>query len=100
MVAGFGTGVVNASLGREAVASVPPHRAGMGSGINNTSRYVGAALGVTVVSVLAVHGSPAPASLTAGWNTAVLVGIAVSLVGAAAIAASTARAQRVTPVEA
>jgi hypothetical protein len=66
----------------------------MGSGINNTSRYVGAALGVTVVSVLAVHGSPAPASLTAGWNTAVLVGIAVSLVGAAAIATSAARANR------
>ncbi|MEV6639283.1 MFS transporter [Amycolatopsis sp. NPDC051371] len=95
VVAGFGTGVVNASLGREAVASVPPHRAGMGSGINNTSRYVGAAIGVTVVSVLAVHGRPTPASLTAGWNTAVLVGIAVSLVGAAAIAALTARARRV-----
>jgi hypothetical protein len=93
-VAGFGTGVVNASLGREAVASVPPHRAGMGSGINNTSRYVGAAIGVTVVSVLAVHGTPTPATLTAGWNTAVLVGIAVSLVGAATIAASTARAKR------
>jgi MFS family permease len=94
IVAGLGTGVVNASLGREAVASVPPHRTGMGSGINNTSRYVGAALGVTVVSVLAVHGSPAPASLIAGWNTAVLVGIAVSLVGAAAIATSAARANR------
>jgi MFS family permease len=94
LVAGLGTGVVNASLGREAVASVPPHRAGMGSGINNTSRYVGAAIGVTVVSVLAVHGTPTPATLTAGWNTAVLVGIAVSLVGSAAIAALTARAKR------
>ncbi|WP_285481277.1 MFS transporter [Amycolatopsis sp. NBRC 101858] len=98
LVAGLGTGVVNASLGREAVASVPPHRAGMGSGINNTSRYVGAALGVTVVSVLAVHAAPTPASLTAGWNTAVLVGIAVSLVGAAAIAALTVRAKRAAAV--
>lgn len=98
VVAGFGTGVVNASLGREAVASVPPHRTGMGSGINNTSRYVGAALGVTVVSVLAVH--PSPADLTAGWNGAVVVGIAVSLVGATAIATLTARAKRVTPVAA
>jgi MFS family permease len=94
VVAGLGTGVVNASLGREAVASVPPERAGMGSGINNTSRYVGAAIGVTVVSVLAVHGSPA--ALTAGWNTAVLVGIAISLVGAAAIATLAARAKRPT----
>ncbi|MEV6626839.1 MFS transporter [Amycolatopsis sp. NPDC051106] len=96
LVAGLGTGVVNASLGREAVASVPPQRAGMGSGINNTSRYVGAALGVTVVSVLAVRGTPTPVTLTAGWNTAVLVGIAVSLAGAAAIAALTVRAHRAT----
>jgi MFS family permease len=96
LVAGLGTGVVNASLGREAVASVPPRRAGMGSGINNTSRYVGAALGVTVVSVLAVHGTPTPATLTAGWNTAVLVGIAVSLAGAAAVAGLTVRANRAT----
>lgn len=36
----------------------------------------------------------APASLATGWNAAVLVGIAVSLVGAAAIAALTVRAKR------
>lgn len=86
---------MNASLGREAVASVPPHRAGMGSGINNTSRYVGAALGVTVVTVLAVHPSATPATdLVAGWNVAVLVGIALSVVGAAVIAALGAAAKR------
>lgn len=94
IVAGSGTGVVNASLGREAVASVPPHRAGMGSGINNTSRYVGAALGVTVVTVLAVRPAGTAASLVAGWNTAVLVGIAVSLAGATAIAALTVLGKR------
>ena len=92
VVAGVGTGVVNASLGREAVASVPPHRAGMGSGINNTSRYVGTALGVTVVSVLSVH--PSAAGLIAGWNVAVVVGIVISLAGAAAIATLTAVARR------
>lgn len=95
IVAGIGTGVVNASLGREAVASVPPHRAGMGSGINNTSRYVGAALGVTVVTVLAVHPTAASATnLVAGWNVAVVVAIAISLIGAAAIAALTVLARR------
>jgi hypothetical protein len=99
-VAGLGTGVVNASLGREAVASVPPHRAGMGSGINNTSRYVGAALGVTVVTLVAVHPSPTPASLVAGWNVAVVVCTAVSLAGAAAIAALTVAGRRTAVVAA
>ncbi|TDV43229.1 MFS transporter [Actinophytocola oryzae] len=94
VVAGVGTGVLNASLGREAVASVPPHRAGMGSGINNTSRYVGAAVGVTVVTLVAVHPSATPAALVEGWNAAVHVGIAVSLVGAAVIAALTAAGRR------
>ncbi|MEA5360614.1 MFS transporter [Amycolatopsis sp., V23-08] len=95
LLAGIGTGVVNASLGREAVASVPPNRAGMGSGINNTSRYVGAALGVTVVTVLAVHPSATPAaSLVDGWNVAVLVGIGLSVAGAAVIAALSAAARR------
>ena len=93
-VAGLGTGVVNASLGREAVASVPPHRAGMGSGINNTSRYVGAALGVTVVTLVAVHPPSTPANLVAGWNVAVVVCTAVSLVGAAAITALTVAGKR------
>jgi predicted MFS family arabinose efflux permease len=95
LLAGIGTGVVNASLGREAVASVPPNRAGMGSGINNTSRYVGAALGVTVVTVLAVRPSATPAvSLVAGWNVAVLVGIGLSVAGAAVIAALSVAAKR------
>lgn len=40
VLSGLGTGVVNATLGREAVASVPANRTGMGSGINNTSRYL------------------------------------------------------------
>ncbi|GAA0949425.1 MFS transporter [Kribbella koreensis] len=85
VVAGVGTGVVNATLAREAVASVPPDRAGTGSGINNTSRYVGAAIGVTVVTIIAVHPAGTPATLVAGWNTATLTGMAFSVVGAAAV---------------
>ncbi|WP_300018670.1 MFS transporter [Pseudonocardia sp.] len=81
MVAGVGTGLMNATLAREAVASVPPASAGAGSGINNASRYIGAAFGVTVVTALA--GSPA--GLVAGWNLAVLTGIALCVVGAAVV---------------
>jgi MFS family permease len=83
VLAGIGSGVLNAALGRQAVASVPADRAGMGSGANNTARYLGSAVGVTVVAVLATH--PDAAGLLAGWNTAVLVTAAFSLAGAAAV---------------
>jgi MFS family permease len=43
VVAGIGSGVANAALGGLAVESVPPDRAGMGSGANNTARYLGGA---------------------------------------------------------
>ncbi len=83
LLAGVATGVLNAALGRESVASVPPEQAGLGSGANNTARYLGSALGVTVVSVVAVPSGPVTASaLVDGWNRAALVTAAVSLLGA------------------
>lgn len=87
LVAGAGTGLVNATLAREAVASVPPASAGAGSGINNASRYVGAAFGVTVVTALAVRPEGGAAGLVAGWNVAVLVGIALCVLGAVVVLA-------------
>jgi hypothetical protein len=63
LLAGLASGVLNAALGREAVASVPPGQAGLGSGANNTARYLGSAL-------------------VAGWNRAALVTAAVSAAGA------------------
>ena len=55
VVAGLATGVLNAVLGREAVANVPSDVAAMGSGTNNTMRYLGAAVGITVFSVVMGH---------------------------------------------
>jgi MFS family permease len=87
VVAGIGSGFLNAALGRESVASVPAGQAGLGSGANNTARYLGSALGVTVVSIVATpSGVPTTASLVAGWNHAALVTAAVSLVGAVGVA--------------
>jgi MFS family permease len=89
LVSGLATGVLNAVLGREAVANVPPDRAAMGSGSNNTARYLGAACGITVFSVVlshAGHGSGA-ARLVDGWSAAVVVASAVSIGGAVVIAA-------------
>ncbi|HVH21765.1 MAG TPA: MFS transporter, partial [Pseudonocardia sp.] len=79
LVAGVASGILNAALGREAVASVPPGRAGMGSGANNTARYVGSAIGVTVVAVIV---AAAPGGPIAGWNLAMVVAAAVSVAGA------------------
>ena len=87
MVLGVGYGAANAALGREAVAHVPPERAAMGSGANNTARYLGAAVGVTLVVLITVSGAPAgtPEGLTSGWNTAALAGAALSALGALAV---------------
>jgi MFS family permease len=83
LLAGVASGVLNAALGRESVASVPPAQAALGSGANNTARYLGSALGVTVVSVVAApSGEVTSAALVDGWNRAALVTAAVSLVGA------------------
>ena len=87
VVLGVGYGAANAALGREAVAHVPAERAAMGSGANNTARYLGAAVGVTLVVLITVSGAPAgtPAGLTSGWNTAAIAGAVLSGVGALAV---------------
>ncbi|PVZ13120.1 MFS transporter [Actinomycetospora cinnamomea] len=99
VLAGAASGVVNAALGREAVASVPPGRGAMGGGANNTARYVGAAIGVTVIAVVATRPSLGGGAqgLVAGWNDALPISAAFTLVGAAAVAACRPRRVR-TPV--
>jgi MFS family permease len=89
VVTGLATGVLNAVLGREAVANVPADRAAMGSGSNNTARYLGAACGITVFSVLLSHSGTGAgaAKLVDGWSTAVLVASAVSILGAVLVSA-------------
>jgi MFS family permease len=88
VVLGVGYGAANAALGREAVAHVPPARAGMGSGANNTARYLGAAIGVTLVVLVVGAGSPAGTAegLLAGWDRAALGGAVVTLLGALLVA--------------
>jgi len=84
VVLGIGYGAANAALGREAVAHVPLAKAGMGSGANNTARYLGAAVGVTVV-VLVVGAGPQD-DLLAGWDRAALGGAVLTLLGAVLVA--------------
>ena len=88
VVAGLASGVLNAGLARQAVASVPPDRAALGAGINNTARYVGSSIGVTLVSVLATAPRGHTAALVSGWNQVAVLTATVSLAGAGAVAAS------------
>ena len=46
IVAGVGVGMTNPNIASVAVAVVPPQKAGMGAGINNTFRQIGIATGV------------------------------------------------------
>ncbi|WP_225802856.1 MFS transporter [Streptomyces sp. NK15101] len=73
LVAGAGSGLLNAALPRLAVDSVPPERAAMGSGANNTARYIGSSAGVALTLAL----------VTTGPDTALLVSAALALTGAA-----------------
>jgi MFS family permease len=81
VVWGAGSGLLNAGLARLAVESVPAGRAGMGSGANNTARYVGSSVGVALV--VAVVAAPGPSGLDRGTNAALLVSAAIAVLGAA-----------------
>ena len=83
-VTGLGTGIVNAALGRIAVESVPHGRVGMGSGANNTARYLGGATGAALVVSIASAGGAH--QLIDGWNIAALVSAGLSAVGVAIVA--------------
>ncbi|MFD0279185.1 MFS transporter [Kitasatospora sp. NPDC127111] len=85
-VTGIGSGILNAALARLAVSSVPPDRAAMGSGANNSARYLGSALGVAVmVTVVSrARSSEGPShAMAAGINDAFLVAAAFCAAGAA-----------------
>ena len=82
-VTGLGTGIVNAALGRIAVESVPHGRVAMGSGANNTARYLGGAAGAAlIVSIASARGAH---GLIAGWNIAALVSAGLSALGVAIV---------------
>jgi sugar phosphate permease len=90
LVAGVGSGIANAALGKLAIESVPPDRAGMGSGANNTARYLGGAAGVALV--ITIVSGAGPHGLIQGWNAAALVSGALCVLGALLVASCRSRA--------
>ena len=99
LVTSAANGVLNAALGRQAVDSVPADRAAMGSGANNTARYVGTAIGITIVTVLLTRSGAAPgaAGLLSGWNISVLLTVGFSLVGALVVLLARERTAKAEP---
>ncbi|HUR75860.1 MAG TPA: MFS transporter [Sporichthya sp.] len=82
---GIGSGIANAALGREAVAAVPHGRGSLGSGANNTARYIGSSIGVSIVATIVADQGTGPAAVMDGWNIAVLLTAGMSLLGALAV---------------
>jgi EmrB/QacA subfamily drug resistance transporter len=93
MVAGAGTAFAFIPISIAALAGVSGHRAGLASGLLNTSQQLGGAIGIAIASSVAashtqalVHdGHAAPAALTGGFQQAFWVLGAIALLALPAI---------------
>jgi EmrB/QacA subfamily drug resistance transporter len=93
LVAGAGTAFAFTPISIAALAGVERHRAGLGSGLLNTSQQLGGAIGIAIASSVAaghtqalLHtGDAVPAALTGGFQRAFWVLGAVALVALPAI---------------
>jgi hypothetical protein len=99
MAVGVGLSLVSATA--VAVQGVPREQSGLASGLLNSSRFIGGALGLAALTTIAeshMHSSLAAGSapaqaLTAGYGAA-FVGATIACVVAAAMAAAFIRAPR------
>jgi EmrB/QacA subfamily drug resistance transporter len=82
LVIGVGLGLITAPVQNIAVASVPAARAGTASGLVNTARMVGAALGVAVLGMLFATGAGVTPD-AASFRLPYLVGGFAELIGMA-----------------
>ncbi len=93
MVAGAGTAFAFIPISIAALAGVDEHRAGLASGLLNTSQQLGGAIGVAIASSVAASrtqallraGHAIPASLTGGFQRALWVLGAIGLLAVPAI---------------
>ncbi|MFF0018743.1 MFS transporter [Streptomyces sp. NPDC005374] len=82
MIAGVGSGLLNAALPLLAVESVPAGRAAMGSGAQQTFRYIGSCAGVALTIAIATSSG---SGLAHGADLAMLVSAGLALVAAASV---------------
>ncbi|MFF5402131.1 MFS transporter [Streptomyces misionensis] len=80
-IGGVGSGLLNGALPLLAVDSVPRERAAMGSGAQQTLRYIGSSAGVALTIALATSGG----DLAHGTDIALVVSAGLALAGAVGV---------------
>lgn len=92
LVLGLGLGLAFVAMSIGALEGVGERDAGLASGLSNTAQQVGGALGVAVLSTLAISrtedvaatGAAAPVALTEGFQVALHAGAVFAILGAVA----------------
>ncbi len=101
LLGGIAVGMISPALAAAMVSVLPVERSGLSSGINNTFRQLGIAIGIAGLGAIFHHqagqGATAP-DIIDGLNDVVLVAAAVALL-AAVVAWPLLRGQRATPPE-
>jgi len=104
---GIGLAFVPATI--SAVAGVAPHEAGLASGLVNTARLFGGALGLAILAAIATSrtnadlrhaGATAHAALVSGFQLAFVVSAAFALAGALVVAFGLPRLPKRAPAQA
>jgi EmrB/QacA subfamily drug resistance transporter len=99
VVGGFGMALVMTPMTAAALGSVPVEKSGVGSGVLNTFRQVGGALGIAVMGAIVASyvdlsgGRPDPSSFIDGFQVALRVSVGFALIGAV-VAVTTIRKHR------
>ncbi|MGW5351729.1 MFS transporter [Streptomyces sp. NPDC004031] len=86
LVAGTGFGLCLGPVVSTATTGVAPGEAGTASGLLNSSRQIGASLGLAALGTAAQHrtgATPTPAALTSGYALALILGAALALAAVA-----------------
>ena len=91
LLVGAGLGLMLMTATHTAIDGIPPQDAGLASGLFNTTRQLGAALGIALLLTLA-HGVAAGVARDASPEAALLAGYRAAFAGTAAIAALAALA--------
>ncbi|MFI6465414.1 MFS transporter [Streptomyces sp. NPDC050528] len=89
VIAGVGSGLLNAALPLLSVESVPAARAAMGSGAQQTFRYIGSCAGVALTIAIATS---AGGGLARGADIAMVVSAGLAVVAAVSVAVLRERA--------
>jgi EmrB/QacA subfamily drug resistance transporter len=100
LILGPGIGAAYVAGSIASLTGVAETEAGLASGLNNASFQIGGAVGVAILSTVAVsgaHGADSLAALTDGYRSAFAVAIAVAALGAAAAAALLGRSREPAP---